>query len=134
MMMCEGRPRSSLDGSCPRASWTAEVTFSTSSPELQPPSRLLCPEGPKNAFFHGRPGVRHPMNPRLRLASVRGACASRIRARVRIRTRRTPKKPQYDQHLGARRQKARELSTDPTRARQRYLGSYQPGKEKTLRQ
>lgn len=74
MMMSEGQPRSSLDGSCPRASWSAEVTFSTCSPELQPPSRLLCPEGcPKNAFFHGCPGVRHPTNPRLRsrLSAVR---------------------------------------------------------------
>lgn len=126
MMMSEGQPRSSLDGSCPRASWTAEVTFSTCPPELQPPSRLLCPEGSQERVLPRLPRCSPPHEPASAVSSVRGASASRIRARVRTRTRRTPKKPQNDQHLGVRRQKE-ELSTDPTRARQRYLGSYQPG-------
>lgn len=50
---------------------TAVVTFSTCSAVLQPPSRLLCPEEPRYAFLHGRPGVRHPTNSRLRLSAVR---------------------------------------------------------------
>lgn len=71
----------------------AVVTFSTCSAALEPPSRLLCAERSRHAFLHGRPGVRHPTNPRLRLSAVR------------LHARET------------------ELSTDPTRARQRWLGS-----------
>lgn len=115
-----------MDGSCPRA--CRGHVLDVFSPELQPPSRLLCPEGPKNAFFHGRPGVRHPTNPRSASASVCGASASRIRARVRTRTRRRPnKKPQNDQHLGARRQKATEVSTDPTRHANATLAATRQG-------
>lgn len=112
----EARPRSSEPGrklSAYRLYCTAVVTFSTCSRVVQPPSRLLCPERhQRDAFFHGRPGVRHPTNPRS--ASVCGASASRIRAC--IRSRRTPRRP-------ASRGEERELSTDPTRARQRWLGS-----------
>ena len=55
MMMAASRGRIWTEGVRMLAANTqpAEVTFSTCSPVLQPPSRLLCPEGPRNAFLRG---------------------------------------------------------------------------------